>query len=841
MIVKKQGKYQFDDFEVDLSQRSLQRGGLPVAVRPKTFDLLAYFVLNADRVIGKSELLHALWADVPAEESNLSQDIFLLRKALTGSVAGEKIVASVPGRGYEFRAKVIRLPEPEMGEHESPVAEQVEAAPAVHGMHLVAEKPRQPSENAEDTEDQLESERGLSARLRDGGPWLIVAGFVALAILGVGGWFAWHRLHPAGSEQSRQSMGLMIADFENSTGNAGFDNALRTALAIDLDQSPYLRVAPEHKITETLDEIRAEAGATSDTAADKPASHPQGAMSLIRDVCHRLSDQVYLTGDIHRLAQKYMVTLEVFDCASGKSIAESRGVAETPDAVVAILDRVAADLREQIGESAGSILHFSKPLFADRAASLGVVKAYADGIALIRSGKSAEAIPLLQRAIELDPKFALAYADLGAIHANLGEHDQAVASLTKAYELRDSVDDENRYFILSVYNALVTEDVQAAIRNSKAWSEAYPHNPAPLGNLAVLLTRIGKSADALDPARRALELDPANATNYEVLAHAQMNLGQFEEATTTCRLAITRHLDGEEIHGFLLQIAFLRLDQPAMDEQLDWFRSKPAEAYLEFQQGMMEFAEGKARAAQASLAKAVDLYRKKGETIEANRILATMPRILAELGLPDSARSILNRLPPEDEQQVGAGESGFADIPVAWAAIGENARAQAILNRQLEAHPSDTLLREDLGPQIRAAIALSDHRPDDAIEALQPATPYDLNSFELPSLRGRANLQAKHPEVAEAEFHKILDHPGIEPFSVNYPLARLGLARSLAQQEKLVDAGFAYKIVLEIWKEADPDLPRLREAKAEYAKLSGESKKPAGTSASKPAAKPRKK
>ena len=197
-----------------------------------------------------------------------------------------------------------------------------------------------------------------------------------------------------------------------------------------------------------------------------------------------------------------------------------------------------------------------------------------------------------------------------------------------------------------------------------------------------------------------------------------------------------------------------------------------------------------------------------------------MPRIEAELGFTDTAYTLLRRLPENNDS---------FDISVAWAHVGETSRAEALLKRELDAHLTTTLWQENFGPQIKAAIALNQHRPEDAIEALKPALPYDLRSFDAPALRGRAYLVAKQSELAEAEFNKILNHPGIEPLSHNYPLARLGLARALVQQGKIVEAGFAYKVVLQIWKDADPDLPRLKEAKAEYAKIKSV---PAGTSLS---------
>jgi hypothetical protein len=210
-------------------------------------------------------------------------------------------------------------------------------------------------------------------------------------------------------------------------------------------------------------------------------------------------------------------------------------------------------------------------------------------------------------------------------------------------------------------------------------------------------------------------------------------------------------------------------------------------------------------------------------------MMSTVPRIEAELGMTEAARSLLTRTPEVD---------GSVDIPVAWAHVGEASRAEAQLKRELEGHLTTTLWQEDFGPQIKAAIALNQQHPLDAIEDLKPAISYDLRGFDGPALRGRAYLAAKQPELAEAEFHKILEHPGLEPLSHDYPLAQLGLARALAAQGKTVEAGFAYKVVLQIWKDADPDLPRLKEAKAEFARLSNEPAKAIPTAAPRTPRKP---
>jgi len=790
MSLKKQGKYRFQDFEVDLAHRSLHRGARAVTISSKTFDLLTYFVLNPQRVVAKSELLEALWPDSSVEESNLSQHLYLLRKALTGSQSGDKTIMTVPG-GYQFAQPVVEVPSaPEATE--APIPDTVaRVSRAIH---------------TDPDEDHLQ--RGpiaqLFADLRHPGPWHVLALTALLAVLGLGGLFAWRSAH----RSAAKSLSLVVADFENSTGEPDFDLSLKTAASIDLEQSPYLTLASRTRIDQALKGIKS-------PSADRLSDHLTAQTA--RQVCTQINGQAYLTGSIHRFLRKYMVTLEAFDCFSGQSLAASRGIAGTPDGMIDVLDRVAVDLRKQLGEPSASVARFSKPLFAAHPPSMPALKAYSDADQLRLAGKLQDAIVLLERAVQIDPDFAVAIADLGGIYSNLGENDLARTALTHAYELRDSTDEPHRFFIVSIYNKLVTGDLEASIRNDQTWSQEYPQNPVPLIDLADLETQSGRSSQAVDPAKRALDLNPGNSYAYDMLARAQLTLGQVDQAADTCHLAIDRGFDTTAIHEFLLQIAFLGLDQAGIDSQIAWSRGKSAEPDMLLQQGLMDFALGKAKAAQSTLERAADAYRKQGQDARASRILGNMPRILAELGLLDAARAQLNHLPESDSFTIPGSDS----IPVAWAHAGEDARAEAILKRELQTHLTNTLWQKDFGPQIRAAIDLNRQHPAEAVSDLEPAIPYDLRSFDTPALRGKAYLANKQPEQAESEFHKIVDHPGIEPLSYNYPLARLGLARALAQQGKTTDAQNAYTLFFNIWKEADPDLPRLKDAKAEYAHLTG--------------------
>ena len=797
MSLKKQDKYRFQDFEVDLTHRTVHRGARTVSIGSRTFDVLTYFLRNPQRIVTKAELIEALWPNSSVEESNLGQHIFLLRKALTGTQSGDKIIVTVSG-GYQFAQAVEEVPsEPIETSVVDPVARDRRIEP-------------------DEDHPKSSSIAQFFTGFRHPGPWHVLAITALFAVLGFSFLFGWRWAH----RPAPRSLSLVVADFDNSTGDPDFDLSLKAAASIDLEQSPFLTLASRTRIDEALKGIKA---SSTDRITTQTA----------RGACSRIDSQAYLTGSIHPFVRKYMVTLEAFDCASGHSIAASRGIAGTPDGIVDVLDRVALDLRKQLGEPSASIARFNKPLFSNGASSMPALKAYSDADRQRLAGKPQDAVVLLERAVQIDPDFAIAFADLGGIYSNLGENDLARDALTKAYELRDKTDEPHRFFIVSTYNKLVTGDLEANIRNDHAWSQEYPQNPVPLIDLADLETQSGRSAQAIDPAKRALDLNPGNSYAYEVLAHAQLNLGQVDQAADTCHLALDRGFDTAAIHAFLLQIAFLRLDQAGIDSQMAWARGKPAEPDMLVQQGLMDFALGKAKAAQATMERAADAYRKQGDNQSASRVLGSLPRTLAELGLLDSARTQLNHLPESEGYTIPGSDS----IPVAWAHAGEDVRAEAILKRELETHLTNTLWQKDFAPQIRAAISLNRQHPAEAVSDLEPAIPYDLRSFDAPALRGKAYLSNKQPEQAESEFHKIVDHPGIEPLSYNYPLARLGLARALAQQGKTTDAENAYNLFFNIWKEADPDLPCLRDARAEYAHLIGTATRTASVS-NKPAVKP---
>jgi eukaryotic-like serine/threonine-protein kinase len=766
--------YRFGPFEVDPSARSVTDSGRPVAISSRVFDLLLHMVRNPGRLLTKEELLTSVWADLAVEEGNLSQSVFLLRKVLSGSSATGPLIVTVPGRGYQFAAPVEEIAS----------GEQITESPsALRPGNQVPEI----AANAAEVPAPLRRSRRTGWRPF----WLVAAGIVA-PLLAFAGWVWFNRPVPGDHHES------VLADFEDETGEPGVGKALNVALSIDLKQSPYLQVAPDAKTRKTLTLMQ---------------RSPQENLTppLAREVCQRIGDRAVLSGIIARFGQKHLITLTASDCVSGQDLAQTKAVANGRDDIPRAVDEVAADMRRRLGEPLKSVRQFNKPLLPKQTGSLEALKAYTQGHELGLAGKFQESIPFFRRAVELDPRFAIAWGDLGVIYGDLGEPTLSAEANRKAFQLRDLADEPDRFFISATYYENVTGDLHESIRNYEQWTETYARYSSPWANLANAETLIGRPDLAIEPARRALALNSANAVAYTVLARAQMRVGQIDQALATCQQAIVQKLDSAQIHGLLLSIGFAQRDRAATDEQVAWAKGTSSEPYMALQQFQMLFAEGRPKAGLDLFTQMTDGFRQNGMQERAKRMSGGVPRLEAELGMTDAARRLLDRIPPID---------GSTDMPVAMAEVGEDSKAEAILQHHRKEFPEDTLWQYVKGPQIEAAIALSRNKPQQAIEALRPSIPYDQTSSELPAMRGRAYLAARQFAQAEAEFRKIVDHPTVDPLSANVTLAHLGLARARTLAGDAAGGREEYEKFLALWKDAEPDVQVLREARAEYMKLS---------------------
>ncbi len=764
MVVKINIFYRFEGFEMDPVNRVLKGAGQPIFLHSRTFDLLLYMVRNGGRLLTKEELMGAVWRDAAVEESNLTQGVFLLRKALAANrPEGGKLIVTIPGRGYRFEATVEEVDARGTSEPEETKPEEIPQAP----------ERREPS--------QRRTPR-----------YALAAGIAgALLLLAIGGWL-WHNRAVPGDHRE-----ILLADFENTTGDPGFDKALNIALSIDLKQSPWLLVAPDVKARNTLTLMQRKADEKLTPA-------------LAREVCQRVGDQAVLSGLIARFGQKYLVTLTASDCIGGQDLVQAKALADSRDDVPRAVDSVAAQMRKRLGEPLKSIERFNKPLLAKATGSLDALKAYSTAHELGAQGKFQESVPLFQRAIELDPRFAIAYGDLGTVYRNLGEPGLSTAASRRAYDLRDTANERDRLYITAAYHTQVTGDLHATIRDDETWTEMYPRDVPPWTNLADLRMGIGQPELAIGLAKRALAIDPKSAVAWIELARSQLYAGHVDDSTATCHQAIAQKLDGAEIHGLLVFAGFARRDQAMIDAQSAWAKGTPAEPFITLEQMLVVIAQGRPGYGAELLDRVVDDYKHRGLQERAVRMRGGFPRLVAELGMTDAARKLLDELPPLD---------GSTDIPVAMAEVGEDAKAEAILREDLRQHPEDTLWQYWKGPQIAAAIALSRDRPLEAVEALRGSLPYDLRDNEVPAMRGRAYLAANQFSLAEAEFRKVIDHPTTGIVSANIALAHLGIARARALEGNPAGSRDEYEKFFTLWKDAEPDVPVLRQAKSEYAGL----------------------
>jgi DNA-binding winged helix-turn-helix (wHTH) protein/tetratricopeptide (TPR) repeat protein len=759
MVLKNKTLYRFDGFEMDPINRVLTGAGRPISLHSRTFDLLIYMVRNGGRLMTKDELMNAIWGDTAVEEGNLTQGVFLLRKALSASHPdGAKLIVTVPGRGYRFEAdveEIFGVLDPTASTNEAPAEVPVEKAPRRRWVLYTA------------------------------------AGVTALLVLGAAVWLWQTRAIPGDHHE------IVLADFDNVTGDAGFDKALNIALSIDLKQTPFLSITPDAKARNTLQLM-------------ERSPKEKLTASLAREVCQRIGAQAVLSGLIAGFGQQYLVTLTASDCVGGQDLVQTKAVAASRDNVLQAIDSVATQMRRRLGEPLRSLQRFDKPLLAKVTGSLEALKAYSAAHELGMQGKFQESVPLFQRAIELDPQFAIAYGDLGAVYYNLGEPSLSAAAGRKAYELRDFVDERDRLFISARYHDSTIGDLPAAMRDYETWIELYPRETAPFVNLANLQTELGQQELAIEPAKHALALDPKNVIAYTVLARAQLYAGHVDDSIATCQRAIAQKLDGAEIHGLLIYAGFARLDRAMMEAQSAWAKGTASEPYIVLHQFLVAMAEGKPRRASDLMDQVVDGYKQRGMTERANRMRGGLPRLEAELGMTEAARKLIHETPLMD---------GSADLPVAMAEVGEDAKAEEILKEDMKKYPEDTLWRYWNGPQIAAAIALSRNKPLDAIEALRKSIPYDLHDTELPAMRGRAFLAAKQFDQAEAQFQKIVDHRTAGIVSAQIALAHLGIARARAFKGNAAGSRAEYDAFFALWKDAEPDVPMLREARAEYANL----------------------
>jgi serine/threonine protein kinase/predicted Zn-dependent protease len=613
-------------------------------------------------------------------------------------------------------------------------------------------------------------------------------------------------------QQSKKLTGkdtLVLADFENPTGDAVFNGTLKQGLAVDLEQSPFLNILSDDKVNQQLRYM------------GRPLDQPL-TRDIAGQVCQRTGSKAMLLGSISTLGSHYVIGLKAVNCQSGDSLGEEQIEASRREDVLTKLHEAGARIREKLGESLASIKKYDTPLEQATTPSLEALQNYSQALRTLYSKGDAAALPLLKRAVALDPNFAMAYVALGTVYFNLSETPLAMAATQKAYALSDRVSEREKLRIDSTYYGIATGELGKEAQIYEEWKETYPRDQTPYQNLALYHGYLGQYEKALEGYQQALELEPNDAVNYVNLADTYTNLNRFDDAKATLDAAATRKLQFDLIPWISYILAFLRGDSQEMEKWLlPSSYNEGIKDYLLSAQSDTEAFHGRPKNARTLSAQAIDAARQGGSPDRAAAWQAHAALRDAELGSSSLARrqaaAALSLSSAKDVQGVAA---------LALARAGDTERAGAIVNGLSRKFPADTLLKNYWAPSIQAAIAIDRKNPTEAIQALRITEPYELGGqpFDQDTLypvylRGLAYLMQGNGDGAATEFQKIVDHRGRVGNCLPGALVYLQLARAYALSGDKPKAQQAGQHFLALWKDADSDVPILGEAQRDLTKL----------------------
>ena len=638
---------------------------------------------------------------------------------------------------------------------------------------------------------------------------IITSAALIVAALAAAGLY-WRR---ASSPKLTDKDTIVLADFTNTTGDPVFDDTLKQALSIGLRQSPFLSLLSEAEAQATL------------KLMGRPANE-RFTHQVASEICQRTGSAAVLEGSISNLGSQYIISLQASNCQSGNILAQEQTQAEKKEDVLKALGEAITGLRPKLGESLATVQRTDVPLIQASTSSLEALKAFSLGAKANSSQEASAAEPYFKRAIELDPNFATAHSALGGIYAtDFQEPGLAAEHFRRAYELRDRVSESEKFEITMSYYAFATGEVQKAIHTAQSWAQAFPRNAAPHGNIGYMSAYIGKYEEEVKESSEAIRLAPEIGAWYANLMEGYIALNRLDEAKAVYQRSLDKKLEYQFLHDDRYDIAFLESDPNEMDRQLAAVAAKPGlEDILFAAESDTNAYHGRLDKARQLTARAVKSSLDNGEKETAALYLMSSALREAEFGNVARARDEVKRalatVSTRDVQTLAA---------ITLARCGDAARARAITDELQKQHSVNTILNHYWLPVVRGYIELQGSHPDAAVTILEEASPFDL-AFPNPEyseggtlypvyVRGQAYLALHRGTEAAAEFQKFIDHRTI---AANYPLAslaRLGLARAYALQGDTAKARTAYQDFFVLWKDADHDIPVLKQAKAEYAKL----------------------
>ncbi len=760
----------FGMFEVDVRAGELRKQGVRIKLQEQPFHVLTVLLQRPGEVVTREELRSQNWpADTFVDfDNSLNTAINKLREALGDSADNPRFIETLPRRGYRFIASVTGVDGTTRG-----------------------------------------SGTGVSAAAPPRSRKIVVTVAVVVLAAGIAGGLLW-RARQLRRLTERDT--IVLGDFANSTGDAVFDGTLREGLSVELEQSPFLSLLSEEGIHRTL----------------RMMGQPVNARltpEIVREVCQRTGSAAALEGAIALIGTRYNLILKAVNCANGDLLASTEAQASDKSHVLDALGKAASELRRKLGESLTTLQKYNTPLEQATTPSLEALQAYSLGWKTADvDGDFAASLPFFQRAIQLDPNFAMAYYAISTSYGLIGESAWSRENSRKAFELRAGVSEPERLTIETAYYYYVTGDLMEARRSSELGAQTYPRDPFFRANLASLSFILGQYEAGLKENLETLRLSPYNSFFYRQVVFNYLLLNRVKEAETVAEEAHMKGLDSNLAH-ILYGIAFYRDDTADMARQVASAAGKAGD------QDLLLALEADTVAYFGHLGKAREFSRRAADSAEREGEKETAAGYYAVSAL----REALFGDPAKTRQQAASakvrptGRDLDYAMALASAYAGDDSRAQALADNLAKRFPEDTVVRFNYLPTLRAKLALLRSKPQQALDTLGAAAPYELglpsfSYYNWPNLypvyvRGEAYLAAHQGREAAAEFQKILDHRGIvlnEPIGA---LAHLQLGRAYALQGDTAESRAAYQDFLTLWKDADPDIPILKQAKAEYAKL----------------------
>ncbi len=746
--------YEFGLFRVDPEKELLLRGTETVPLTPKTFQVLLVLVRHSKKVVTKDDLMKMVWPDTFVEEANLSRNIFLLRKALGETPQDHQYIVTVPGRGYRFAEEVQLVPE------------ELNIVAASHSRVQVQVKETTPW------------------------GWITVAVIVVVAVA-VGTF----KLFVHRSRALTEKDSIVLADFANSTGEPVFDGTLRQGLAVELQQSPFLRIMDDAQLQRDLRLMNVQPG----TRISNQVAH---------DVCVREGAAATIEGAITSLGKSYVITLQAITCQDGATLAREQIQAEDKEHVLNALGSATTAMRSKLGESLNSIKQLNRPLEQATTPSLDALQNYTAGLDVMGKGHFMAAVPLFERAIAIDPNFTMAYYLLGIAYEQTGDLERSAEYAKRAFSMVDRVSEAERTGITAYYYRATGEldkeidAYQLAVRNN------YPLRWGFHNQISVTYIDMGQFEEGLNEGLEAARLEPNVEPPYRRVLDAYISLDRLPEADQVAAKVRALGIDGSRIHQRFLELAYVEDDKAAIAKEIQWFAGKPEE-YLSFGLQAADLnVHGQRRDSHKFYQRAADTARHLGFRYVADEYEEADARADALSGNCQPVRRL-------------------GRPALAMAMCGEAAAAEKLAAETSKALPNGTIWNAVQLPEIQAMIALHRDEPAKSVELLASASPYERAYPDAIYLRGLAYLRMHRGAEAAAEFQKIVDHKGanwganwVHPNWVQrYSLSYLGMARGYALAGDTARAKRAFQDFFELWKDADPDIPVLQQANTEYSKL----------------------